>query len=155
MSNRNPKNRMSEWSRSVVSDSVTPWTVAHQAPLSTGFSRQEYWSGLLFPSPGDLPDPGIKPRSPAPQADPFPSEPQGSHCWGGWCYPSSSVFCVSARLGYFRQAWRVESWGEKHAGWLRGVCVCVCVCTPALPLHSAVFVTCGCRVRRLQGSAMS
>ena len=48
---------------------VTPWTVAHQAPLSMGFSRQEYWSGLPFPFPGDLPDPGIKPRSPALQAD--------------------------------------------------------------------------------------
>ena len=44
---------------------VTPWTVAHQAPLSMGFSRQEYWSGLPCPSPGDLPDPGIKPTSPA------------------------------------------------------------------------------------------
>ena len=44
---------------------VTPWTVAHQAPLSVGFSRQEYWSGLPFPSPGDLPDPGIKSTSPA------------------------------------------------------------------------------------------
>ena len=42
-----------------------PWTVAYQAPPSMEFSRQEYWSGLLFPSPGDLPDPGIKPRSPA------------------------------------------------------------------------------------------
>ena len=42
---------------------ATPWTVAHQAPLSTGFSRQEYWSGLPFPSPGDLPDPGIQPTS--------------------------------------------------------------------------------------------
>ena len=41
------------------------WTVAHQAPLSTGFSKQEYWSGLPFPSPEDLPDPGIKPTSPA------------------------------------------------------------------------------------------
>ena len=48
---------------------ATPWTVAHQAPLSMGFSRQEYWSGLPFPSPGDLPNPGIKPRSPALQAD--------------------------------------------------------------------------------------
>ena len=47
---------------------VTPITVAHQAPLSMGFSRQEYWSGLPFPSPGDLPHPGIKPRSPALQA---------------------------------------------------------------------------------------
>ena len=42
---------------------VTPWTVAHQAPLSLGFFRQEYWSGLSFPSPGDLPNPGIKPAS--------------------------------------------------------------------------------------------
>ena len=44
---------------------VTPWTVAYQDPLSMGFSRQEYWSGLPFPSPGDLPDPGIEPRSPS------------------------------------------------------------------------------------------
>ena len=51
--------------------------VAHQAPLSTGFSRQEYWSGLPFPSPGDLPDPGIEPRSPALQADALTSEPPG------------------------------------------------------------------------------
>ena len=57
---------------------VTPWTVACQAPLSIGFSRQEYWSGLPFPSPGDLPDPGIKPRSPALQADSFPIELQGN-----------------------------------------------------------------------------
>ena len=50
--------------RSVISDSVTPWTVAHQAPLSMGFSRQEQGSGLPFPSPGDLPGPGIEPLSP-------------------------------------------------------------------------------------------
>ena len=56
---------------------VTPWTVAYQASLSMGFSRQEYWSGLPFPSPGDLPDPGIKPSSPALQADTLPSEPPG------------------------------------------------------------------------------
>ena len=52
-------------------------TVAHQAPPSMGFSRQEYWSGLPFPSPGDLPDPGIEPRSPALQADALTSEPPG------------------------------------------------------------------------------
>ena len=52
---------------------VTAWTVAHQAPLSMGFSRQEYWSGLPFPSPGDLPDPGIEPGSPSLQADSLPS----------------------------------------------------------------------------------
>ena len=53
---------------------VTPWTVACQAPLSVGFSIQEYWSGLPFPSPGDLPDPGIKPMSPALQAHSSPTE---------------------------------------------------------------------------------
>ena len=54
-----------------------PRTVAHQAPPSMGFSRQEYWSGLPFPSPGDLPDPGIQPRFPALQTDSSPSEPPG------------------------------------------------------------------------------
>ena len=48
---------------------MASWTVAHQAPLSMGFSSQEYWSGLPFPSPGDLADPGIEPRSPALQVD--------------------------------------------------------------------------------------
>ena len=62
---------------SVVSNSVTPWTVAHQAPLSMEFSRQEYWSGLPCPSPEDLPDPGIEHRSPALQADSLLSEPPG------------------------------------------------------------------------------
>ena len=52
----------------------TPWTVARQAPLSVGFSRQEYWSGLPFPSPGKLPNSGIKPGSPAFQADSLPTE---------------------------------------------------------------------------------
>ena len=56
---------------------ATLWTVAHQAPPSMGFSRQEYWSGLPFPSPGDLPNPGIEPRSPAMQADALTSEPPG------------------------------------------------------------------------------
>ena len=56
---------------------ATPWTVAHQAPLSMGFSRQEYWSGLPFPCPGDLPDPGTEPGSPASQADSLPTELQG------------------------------------------------------------------------------
>ena len=56
----------------------TPWTVAHQAPSSMGFSRQEYWSGLPFPSPGDLPYPGIEHRSPALQADALTSEPPGT-----------------------------------------------------------------------------
>ena len=56
---------------------VTPWSVACQAPLSMGFFRQEYWSGLPFSYPGDLPNPGMKPRSPVLQADSLPSEPPG------------------------------------------------------------------------------
>ena len=56
---------------------ATPWTVAHQASLSVGLSRQEYWSRFPFSSPGDLADPGIEPRSPALQADSLPSEPPG------------------------------------------------------------------------------
>ena len=56
---------------------VIPWTVARQAPLSMGFSKREYWSGLPFPSPGDLPNLGIEPGSPALQADTLPSEPPG------------------------------------------------------------------------------
>ena len=57
---------------------ATPWTVGHQAPLSMEFSRQEYWSGLPFPSPGFLPDSGIEPGSPALQADALPSYPPGN-----------------------------------------------------------------------------
>ena len=56
------------------------WTVAHQASLSMGFPRKEFWSGLSFPSSGDLPDPEIEPGSPALQADSFPSEPPGANC---------------------------------------------------------------------------
>ena len=70
---------------SVVSDSATPWTVAHQAPLSMGFCRQEDWNGLPCPPPEDLPDPGIEPGSPALQTDSLLSEPPGKpqnnyHC---------------------------------------------------------------------------
>ena len=60
---------------------VTPWTVACQAPLSMEFARQEYWGGLPFPSPGDLPNLDIKPRSPVLQADSLPSEPPGKPKW--------------------------------------------------------------------------
>ena len=64
-------------------DSATAWTVAHQAPLSIEFSRQEYWSGLPLPSRGDLPDPGIEPQSSALQADSLLSESPGKPiiCW--------------------------------------------------------------------------
>ena len=58
---------------------VTPWTIAYQAPLSMGFSKQGYWSGLPCPLLGDLPDPGMEPRSPTLQADALPSKPPGKH----------------------------------------------------------------------------
>ena len=66
------------FSHQVMSDSfVIPWTVAHQAPLSMRLPRQDYWSGLPFPSPGHLPDPGIKPMSPALAGGLFTTEPPG------------------------------------------------------------------------------
>ena len=62
---------------SVLSDSLTPWTAAHQLLCPRGFPRQEYWNGLPFPPPGDLPSPGIKPRPYILQADSSPAEPPG------------------------------------------------------------------------------
>ena len=88
---------------------ATPWTVARQAPLSMGFSRQEYWSGLPCPPPGDLPDPGIEPRSPALQVDSFLSEPPGSpeealsNLQTSLRLPGPSLFChqsVSQRCSH-------------------------------------------------------
>ena len=78
---------------------ATPWTVAHYAPLSMGFSRQEYWSGLPFPSPGDLPNPGIEPRSPALQADALTSEPPGKPLPNKVCRCAS--MCVSSDNSFF------------------------------------------------------
>ena len=93
----------------------TPWTIAHQAPLSRGFSRQEYCSGLPFPPPGDLPNPRIKPRSPALQADPLPSEPPGKpinavvelfiviHCLQSlkpFCVVTGAAFIYKARCPF-------------------------------------------------------
>ena len=74
-------------SLSRVQTLATPWTVAYQAPPSVGFSRQEYWSGLPFPSPGDLPDPGIEPRSPTLDADALTSESPGKpNCAVVWAF---------------------------------------------------------------------
>ena len=64
---------------------ATPWGIACQAPLPMEFSKQEYWSGLSFPSPGDLPNPGIKPRSHSLQTDSLPSEPPGKSIKHGAC----------------------------------------------------------------------
>ena len=68
---------------------ATPWTVAYQTSPSMGLSRQEYWGALSFPSPGDLSDPGIEPRSPALQADALPSEPPGKPKGSAKCIPKS------------------------------------------------------------------
>ena len=84
---------------------MTPWTAAHQAPLSMVFSRQEYWSGLPRPPPGDLPHPGIEPRSPASfasQADSLPLSDQGS--------PVTSPNRISAMFCPFTQPWGLPGW---------------------------------------------
>ena len=74
---------------------ATPWTIAHQAPPSMEFSRQEYWSGVPFPSPGDLPDPRIEPRSPALQADSFLTELPGNLYLGpNWMVKDWEAWCV-------------------------------------------------------------
>ena len=70
-------------SHSVLSASAIPRTVAHQDPLPMRFSRQEHWNGLPFPSPGDRPDPGVEPGSPALRADSLPSEPPGKATQAG------------------------------------------------------------------------
>ena len=80
---------------SVMSDSVTPWTVACQAPLSIGFPKQEYWSGLPFPSPGDLSEPGIELASPALAGGFFTTKPPGKPILTIW---SARVFHPVALL---------------------------------------------------------
>ena len=75
---------------------MTPWT--HQAPLSMGFSIQEYWSGLPFPSPGDLPDAGTEPGSPALQADSLLLEPQREDCGEKFVFSKRSQYVESKEL---------------------------------------------------------
>ena len=78
---------------------ATPWTVARQAPLSMGFSRQEYWSGLPCPPPGDHLHPGIKPRSPTLQADSSPSEPPGNDTNDRhWLVLKADVYLIETQL---------------------------------------------------------
>ena len=100
------------------------WTVTYQAPLSMEFSRQEYWSGLPFPSPGDLPDPGIEPGSPALQVDPLISEPPGKPLLSLW---------LTTFLSGFPPRWRYESWSAvlcvfcKYSGCVT-LCSCMLIC---------------------------
>ena len=80
---------------------ATPWTVAHQAPPSLGVSRQEYWSGLPFPSLGDLPDPGIDPRSPALQAVTLTSEPP-------WKPMGTQIITIYRELSINEKSWKTS-----------------------------------------------
>ena len=80
-------------------DSATPWTIACQAALSMEFSRPKYWSGLPFPSPGNLPDPGIEPESPALQVDSLLSEP-----------PGKALMSLRKELSVSAQAGTLQQW---------------------------------------------
>ena len=121
---------------------ATSWTVAHQAPPSMGFSRQEHWSGLPFPSPGDLPDPGIEPRSPALQADAFTSElprkpkntrvvaisysrrssrPRNQTC-------VSCIFCIGRWILYHCTTWETHAYMHTCVHIQIHVCMCVYIC---------------------------
>ena len=107
--------------------SETPWTVAHQAPPSTGFPRQEYWSGLPFPTPGDLPTPGIEPRTPTlqAQADSLPAEPQRKpkaypfSRRSSWPGNQTRVSCIGSR---FFTNWAIRE-NHKRPHFLYGDCV--------------------------------
>ena len=99
-----------------MSDSATPWTVAYQASLSMGFSRQEYWSGLPFPSPGDLPDPGIEPESPVLRADALPSEPPGKHYYLTHYYPPNTIFGMGLLLYFYPTVHFVLMESSKNRG---------------------------------------
>ena len=87
---------------------ATPWTVAYQAPPPMGFSRQEYWSGLPFPPPGDLPNPGIKPGSPVLQTDALPSK--NSHHDKECGFVSKSSFTYSFKLDTYDNTRAVMPW---------------------------------------------
>ena len=109
-----------------MSDSATPWTTAHQAPLSMRFSRQEYWNGLPFPSPGVLPNPGLESRSPALQADSSPSDlPRNPSLLGGvkmsgplWSFPTSlcsspceHFHCITICFSFLWLLWQIIALG--------------------------------------------
>ena len=90
------------FSHQVISNALwPPWTVPHQAPLSIGFSKQEYWSGLPFPSPGDLPNPGIEPASSALQADSLALSHLGSPTSYINCPKPDCEFIISQKFSWF------------------------------------------------------
>ena len=103
-----------------MSDSfVTPWTVAHQAPLSMGFLRQEYWSGLPFPSPGDLANPGTEPTSPALQADSLPPSHLQRPTIGEKALidPEDGTLCVCCPYGYCSDPRTFGRTGDRKEGY--------------------------------------
>ena len=103
---------------------ATPWTVAHQAPPSMGFSKQEYWSELPFPSPGDLPDPGIELRSPALEADALTSEPRGNYTGMLSHYQSKqSILKVCWSLNNFKVMTKMKSICSLSFSFWISVCV--------------------------------
>ena len=105
------------WLLSCVRLFAAPWNVARQAPVSVGFSRQESWSGLPFPSPEDLPDPGIEPESPALQADSLPSEsahkPRNA---GVDCHPLLQGIFLTLGTGLHLLRLQVDSLPASHLG---------------------------------------
>ena len=107
-------------------DSATPRTVAHQASLSMEFSRQEHWSGLPFPSPEDLPSPGIEPRSPSLQADSLLSGPPGK----------PYIYICKIHIIYIHIWIYVHAYINVHAC----VCICAYVCVNVCVLCVFVFM---------------
>ena len=99
---------------------ATPWTVARQTPLSVGFSRQEYWSGLPCPSPGDLPNPGIEPRSPACRHNSLPTEPPGKPwAWGKLVTLLEKAVAPHSSTLAWKIPWMEEPGGLQSVGSLR------------------------------------
>ena len=127
-----------------MSDTLGPHGlyVAHQAPSSMGFSRQEYWSGLPFPSPEDFPDPGTEPRYPALWADALPSEPPGKSCL---CkYPSIFFLALKPKVQLLlanEKPVKEESKQASHVLWLKAKAssYILNVITKALP--QAIYYT--------------
>ena len=114
---------------------MIPWTVAHQTPLSTGFSRQEYCSGLPLPSPEDLPDPGIEPVSPTSQADSLPLSHLGSpSSMVNYMQPPKHAFLPRPR--YFKRNYKPHSVLSIYQIFLR----CICLSKVDLPAFYAFIL---------------
>ena len=114
---------------------ATPWTVDCQAPLSMGFFRQEYWSGLPLPSPGGLPDPGIESGPPALQADSLPTELEGSSSISHWIWLPQEGSWLWARWFYL-----VEVISERPKSWRMSAKVAPATETIGTPWEQCIVV---------------